>query len=920
MGLELKYPFLLLLLIPAGVVLFLFLKQMKGFKQANKLWITCIRGIVFTLLILSLATPQLVFKTDERNVVFLADSSASMVGTEDEILSWIEKSVQSKKEKDAFAILSLGKNAAIEQSFQVDKDVIQEFSSNINRYDTNLEQGIQLGGSIFPNDSNGRIVLFSDGNQTSGNILDAARFLKQRGIILDYVPISRHFGQDMAITEFSVPSSLYEGEKVILTMKVESNYAADSKVRITLNDEEIIEKNVQIKEGTNLLTFSHEASETGFYVYKGEILAKGDTFAENNYLQAISNVKGTPKVLVVQTEQEEFISQILQSSGLIVDQITPEQLPTSLSNYLRYQSILFNNVSATDIGEKKMKLISQAVKDFGTGFVMAGGENSYGLGGYFKTPIEELLPVEMEVKGKQELPSLGLIIVLDRSGSMEGEKLSLAKEAAARSVELLRDKDTLGFIAFDDRPWEIIEATPIQNKEEAIEKIRSVPAGGGTEIYSALEAAFNKLIPLKLQRKHIILLTDGQSATNNDYHALIDKGKETNITLSTVALGQDADKLLLEDLAEYGSGRFYDVVDDSVIPSILSRETAVLTRTYIVDDPFYPNIHPNVDWNSLFKDGVPEMNAYIAVTPKATAQTILSSEKEDPILAEWQFGLGRTIAYTSDLSGKWAGNWAKWEQWPQFINQLISRTLPSYSSEPYTVHVENRNGQTVIQLESSNSDLGPIETAVVSQSGEQIDTSMRIMAPGKYELVMDHDPGMYFLRIKQYSDEGEERLYKTGYTVPYSDELLLKGNNFSLLKEAASITGGQQLTKERMAFDDLPHYPVKKQPISTWLLFIAFLFFFLEIAIRRFGLFPIASWARKYVKPRQEVRMEIEIPKINKSEQTNKRVAKKTLEKDHQQKQDHHKKKSTNKTENISKQNLEDSMKRLLEAKKRSNR
>src|SRR5690606_30609043 len=137
--------------------------------------------------------------------------------------------------------------------------------------------------------------------------------------------------------------------------------------------------------------------------------------------------------------------------------------------------------------------------------------------------------------------------------------------------------------------------------------------------------------------------------------------------------------------------------------------------------------------------------------------------------------------------------------------------LPSYSSEPYTVHVENRNGHTSIQLESSSSDLGPIETAVVSQSGEQMDTSMKIIAPGKYELVMEHNPGMYFLRIKQYSDEGEERLYKTGFTVPYSDELLLKGNNFSLLKEAASITGGKQLSKERMAFDDLPHYPVKKQ-------------------------------------------------------------------------------------------------------------
>nr|WP_233711364.1 VWA domain-containing protein [Lederbergia citrisecunda] len=889
----------------------------------EKIWITCIRAVVFSFIILSLVTPQLVFKTNERNVVFLVDSSASMMGTENEILTWIEKSVQSKKEKDQFAILSLGKNVAVEQSLHANSDVIQEFSTNINRYDTNIEQGIQLASSMFPSNSNGRVVLFSDGNQTAGNILDAARLLKQRGIVLDFIPISRQVGQDMAVTEFSVPSSLYEGETVRLTMKVESNYTTNAKVRITLNDEEIIEENIQIKEGTNLLTFTHEAMETGFYVYKGEISAVGDAFAENNFLQAISNVKGTPRILVVQSEPNEGVSKALQTSGLIVDQITPQQLPSSLSSYLRYQSILFNNVAATDIGEKKMKLINQAVKDFGTGFVMAGGENSFGLGGYFKTPIEELLPVEMEVKGKQELPSLGLIIVLDRSGSMEGEKLSLAKEAAARSVELLREKDTLGFFAFDDRPWEIIEAAPISNKEKAIEKIRSVPAGGGTEIYSALEAAFNRLIPLELQRKHIILLTDGQSATNNDYHALIDKGKETNITLSTVALGQDADKRLLEDLAGYGAGRFYDVVDDTVIPSILSRETAVLTRTYIVDDPFYPTIHPNFDWDPLFKDGVPEMNAYIAVTPKATSHMILSSDKEDPILAEWQFGLGRTIAYTSDLSGKWAGNWAKWGEWPHFINQLMSRTLPTYNSEPYTIHVENRNGQTVIQLQSSNSEQGPIETAVISQSGEQIDASMKITAPGKYELAMDHNPGMYFLRINQFSEEGEEKLYKTGFAVPYSDELLLKGNNFALLEEAANITGGKQLTKEKMAFDSLPFYPVKKQPISSWLIMIAFLFFFLEIAIRRFGLPPISLLVRKYVKPIKKVSKEIEVPKINKSTRQKPLSTKTNPISDIQQKQELNNKKKLNRAtedEDTSEQNPQESMKRLLEAKKRMNR
>lgn len=174
--------------------------------------------------------------------------------------------------------------------------------------------------------------------------------------------------------------------------------------------------------------------------------------------------------------------------------------------------------------------------------------------------------------------------------------------------------------------------------------------------------AYDELMPLKLQRKHIILLTDGQSS-NADYETLIEEGKKENITISTVALGQDADIRLLESLAEYGSGRFYNVTDSTVIPSILSRETVMASRTYIEDNPFYPVIQPYPDWLKHFKNGVPQMNAYIAVTPKQTAQVSVVSEKEDPILAEWQYGLGKTIAYTSDTSGKWAGDWARWNEY-----------------------------------------------------------------------------------------------------------------------------------------------------------------------------------------------------------------------------------------------------------------
>lgn len=923
MGLELKYPLFLLFFIPAGVFIYLFYTSTSGLKQLEKNVIVSIRSVIFALVIIALTVPQMVIPTNDLNVIFAVDTSKSMIGSQREIFTWIDQSIKEKAAEDQYAIVSVGKHSYVEQGMTNDHFLRQQSVQNMDGHETNIEQGLQMASSLFPNGSQGRIVLFSDGNETVGNLIEMSRFLKEKGIILDYIPISGRTGEDLAITDFSIPASLYEGEMAKIQLKVTSNYDTSATVRLLLNNGELLTEEVEVKEGTNQFTFSHKVEDTGLFVYKGEIIADGDTFVENNSLHAVSNVFGIPKVLIVQSENNDnhTLTHALVASGLSVDEIIPEQLPTTLSEYIRYESIIFNNIPATNIGEKKMELLESAVKDFGTGFIMTGGENSFGLGGYFKTPIEDILPVDMEIKGKQEMPSLGLVIVLDRSGSMDGQKLSLAKEAAARSVELLRDQDTLGFIAFDEKPWEIIETGPLENKEEAIEKIRSVTVGGGTEIYSALRQAFEELSSIQLQRKHIILLTDGQSVTNNDYFALIDEGKETNITLSTVALGQDADKRLLESLAEYGSGRFYDVHDDTVIPSILSRETAMITRTYIEDQPFYPVIHQTAGWSPLFDDGVPQMNAYIAVTPKSMAQLILSSEKEDPVLAEWQYGLGRTMALMTDTAGEWSGDWARWEHWPDFLNTMVNRTFPQFNSDPFNIHVDKGKGRTdtSIQIQSAIPDVHPIEATVVSQTGESIEATSKIVAPGKYQITMDPEPGLYFLQLRQIMEDGHENIYRSGFTIPYSDEFLLRGMNEEVLKEASERTGGRKLVDAQEAFDPLPNKQTKKKPITSWLLLIAFILFFFEIALRRFGmssLFSFIKWKRLDKQPKETKQSSVEAIRKKKVRKNNKPKPQKISIKQETKLETKDDQSAPIEKES---ENRNDNIQRLLEAKKRRN-
>ncbi|WP_252430686.1 hypothetical protein [Peribacillus butanolivorans] len=307
-------------------------------------------------------------------------------------------------------------------------------------------------------------------------------------------------------------------------------------------------------------------------------------------------------------------------------------------------------------------------------------------------------------------------------------------------------------------------------------------------------------------------------------------GKEKNITLSKVSIGSD------EDLAEFGTGRFYDVTDASLIPSILSRETVMASYPYIEDNPFYPSIQDTPEWNGLFNDGVPKMNAYIATTTKQRAFLPLVSEKEDPVLAQWQYGMGTTVAFTSDLSGKWSGDWPVWGKWGSFLNQLVTITLPKFESEPYTLTQENSGEETVIMLESASQNNLPLSANVVSENGQIVDANTKLVAPGKYEIIIPKQSGMYYISVKQENNEGGTNLYQTGFTVPYSEEYLLQGLNKSLIKELLAVSGGQELKTEAQAFRDLQTTSRQKQSISHWLLLMAFLFLFVEITIRRFGL------------------------------------------------------------------------------------
>ncbi|WP_421378223.1 VWA domain-containing protein [Bacillus salacetis] len=864
MEFQLDQPLWLLLLPAAAAGLFFYWKSRTSIPLLEKRLILIFRSLIIILLVLALAGVQLLFPVKGVSTVFVTDMSDSLDNQTENLRQSINQAVKEMDPDDQYGVISTGRNAVVERPLKEKTEADVQFRSEIETFSTDLADGLRLGGSIIPSYTNGRVVLMSDGNENTGDAVKQAAYLKQQGLTVDVYPVDPIYGEDVSLSGFDIPNNQFQGETAKLDIEIESNISTKSRIRVFENDKPVVDKEVSIETGKNRFVFEHKAAEEGFRQYRAEVLTDSDTIIENNEAYAYTNVKGDPKVLVVENQKGEGrnLTDSLTASGLRVDVIQTELLPTVLSGYVQYQSIVFVNVPATKVSQQQMELIHSAVKDFGTGFVMAGGDNSFGLGGYFKTPIEKLLPVDMELKGKKELPSLGMVIVLDRSGSMAGYKIQLAKEAAARSAELLREKDTLGFIAFDDRPWQIIETEPINNKEKVIEKINGLTAGGGTNIFPSLELAYEQLTPLELQRKHIILLTDGQSATSPDYLTTIEEGKENNITLSTVAIGEGSDGVLLEQLAEEGGGRFYDVFDSSTIPSILSRETVLTTRTYIEDNPFYPTVVQGSNFTGLFNEGMPRMNTYVATSLKGRAESILMSEKEDPVLARWQYGIGRTAAWTSDIPGEWAGDWPGWKRWPDMWNQLVTWSFPNYQNTAFEVSQTREGNDMKVTISQPDFKAMPMDAVLVDNKGKETAASFKTTGPGQYELTFAAEPGNYFLQLNEGSGEESSGLFKTGISVPYSSEYRLLNANQSNLEKIAEAGGGEVLgSTEELYNDNLPN-SYTKSSISQWLLLTAFFLLFLEIALRRFGLMGTASTLVRNKEKKQTERQERQKEKV----------------------------------------------------------
>jgi uncharacterized membrane protein len=834
-----------------------------------------LRVFLLILLILSLAGIQVRTPTDILTVVFVLDVSDSISPEDrDHGEAIIREALQNMPQGDKAAIVVFGEQALIEQLISETRNIPEIASVPITTR-TDIESALQLALALFPDEGAKRIVLLSDGRQNIGEAIDQAEISAAHGIDLSFVPLGNRGGEgEVLIENLEAPVSVRQGQNFQLMAVIHSDLSTDADLRVLADGRLVQSLNVNLDPGNNRFKIPIESSESGFRRFSAQIIPDIDTRLQNNQSSAFTVVYGPPHILIVVNYSSESSQNInetsfdiekspdafaraLEAAKMQVTTLPANQMPINLSALADFDAIILLDVPATSIPVESMYALNTYVRDLGRGLLMTGGEQSFGAGGYLRTPIEEALPVYMDVRNKEQQANLALVLAVDKSGSMgrchcddpdlnqsytrqeSGQpKVDIAKEAIMRAAGALGELDFLGVVSFDSAAKWAVKTQKLVDPYSLENAIGSIPAQGQTNLQSGVEAAYQSLLDIDAQRKHIILLTDGWVHQTALLNQASDMEKE-GITLSVVAAGGGSASYL-EELAHRGGGTYYAASDIMKVPDFFLKETVTAVGRYVIEEPFYPlpgmssPILMNLNPMSL-----PPLYGYNGTTPKSSARLDLITPQGDPLLVTWQYGLGRAAAWTSDVENRWASQWLGWNEFPSVAAQLVGWTLPAPKAEGLTASAWVEENRGVIDLEAVDENGSPLNFlfAHASMVGPDLNVSeieLSQIGPGHYqaELALSK-PGTYLVRLGV--NQGDHSLGQEiiGLVVPYSPEYRVTGIDLPFLKELARITGGDQLTEPIAAYvHDLKTNAIAREIWQPLLLVVAILFP-IDVAIRR---------------------------------------------------------------------------------------
>ncbi len=844
--------FYLLALVP---YVFLVVGETLSDLSLSQLILSCVwRSTLVAGLALALARPSIVSENTKVATVILVDVSPSITDKQlGAAQKYVDDAFRARRGEDQLFVVSFGERPRTLASQGGKPPVLARHEGE--QAGTDIQAALQLAYGLYPPGYLPRAVVISDGNQTSGDVLAEAYKAQEFGVKVSWQVFDADRAKEIRVVALHLPDEVKGGAPFEIVGEVWSTH--DEEVTLNLRQDDFPNglepsKTVQLHEGINRVAFKTEAKSAGFTTYKLTLRQpKEDTERANNETVATAPVKGRPRVLYIEGEYERqpqvaaYLKKALERENIDVEVRGARGVPSSAQELERYDLVLLSDVAQMFLGLAQMQAIESYVRDLGGGFVMAGGEDSFGSGGYQGTRIEKILPVRFDGEKEKSQPSLAIALVIDRSGSMSGAKIEMAKESARATAEVLEPDDLISVIAFDNQPYTVVRLQRASNRLRISTDIARLQPGGGTNILPALQEAYQVLAPVNAKVKHVILLSDGQAG----YEGIAEVCREmraNRITVSAVGIG-DADRNLLQLVAENGEGRFYLAEDASELPKIFVKETQEVQKSQLVEDVVKAIVVKKVETiEGTGVEDAPYLHGYVSTKAKPMSEVILvSDERGEPLLARWRVGLGQVVAWTSDVKNRWATEWLSWPGYQKFWAQVVRSTMRHKQFESYDLSATVVAGRAHVVVDAVSRDdrfVNDMETTleVIDPRDSKVkrELPMEQSAAGRYEADFTVDRyGTYILKAVHKRD-GQVVAESTGaVALPYPAEYLKSTPNLEPLKQAALITGGAAQPKASEVFARAGESIKFHKDLWPFVLMIVAMLFVIDVFLRRVRLF-----------------------------------------------------------------------------------
>lgn len=823
--------------------------RMRSMSRSRK-WVALVmRCLILAALIGALAGAELVRVNDKLAVFFLLDHSNSI--TEEFRLAAVDAVRQTcdtyMGDNDEAGVIVFGEQPSIEHKSEP-RLRLDQVRSYVGGEQTDIAAAIRLAMAAFPQGHMKRMILYTDGNETTGTALEEIKLARAAGIEVNVAPLEIGDSPEVRVRAVNIPARVNAEEPFKLQVLVESEQDCSAVLRVYQRMREgkrlLQSADVTLQKGDNAFLLPQELAQQGFYEYEATIESASDTVFANNVGRAFTVIQGEPRVLYLEADPEHStrLASAMLQEGLHVVMADLASFPTTLSGFQDFDVVVLSNVSSTDLTSEQLRSLEAMVRDLGIGLVMVGGPDSFGAGGYYDSAVERALPVNMDIKERKVMPRGALVLIMHTCEIPEGN--AWAREIGMASLNVLASQDLMGALAYlwngtDD--W-LFPLQPVGDKRLMQARLTNPQIGDMPATGPTLQMAYDALIEADAAAKRVVIISDGDA--QQPPRSLLQDLAKAKITVSTVCISPHSlsDQQSLQVVAEATGGEYYLVQNPANLPQIFTKEAATVKRGLLIEKEFTPQVqYASEVLRGVLDNGLPRLRGYVVTTPKENAVVPMVSDEADPILAHWRYGLGKSVAFTSDVTTRWAADWMTWEGFNRFWAQTVRWATRDTAPTSFQVNVRAEGGLGHVRIDAVDETgrfvnfLRP--SGVVTGPAPDFarrEITLAQTGPGIYEGTFPVDEhGVYMVNLVYTREDGSQGMLPTGLALGYSPEYEYHTSNTPLLEQLAAEGGGALVNPGDNPFVHNLEASATITPVWQYLVAFAVCLFPLEIFVRR---------------------------------------------------------------------------------------